>query len=82
MTDQECLWAEVTKQVNKAFLIAHGIALKMMKLYLLAYIISDAAGIDSSLWPEKKTWLNTTMKTAWTEVITCLQKNKINEDHC
>ena len=82
MTDRECLWAGVTRRENGASSTAHGIALKMMKPYLLAYIISGAAGVGSSLWPEKeKTWLSTTMKTAWTEVTTRLQKDKVNKGY-
>lgn len=62
-------WVETPRWDNKTFSAAHKAMIKMMKLYLLAYIISGAAGTGSNIWPERiKTWLSDKMQIMWTEI--------------
>ena len=81
MASDRCsyLWSGVPRRgIRSSF--AYETALKMMKPYLLAYIISGAAGANSSLWPEKAQ-LNATMQTAWTEVIARLRREYRGNDY-
>ena len=57
-------------------------AMRVMKSYLIAYIISGAASVDSSMWPEKgKMWFSQTMQTVWTDMAARLRATGGKSSH-
>jgi hypothetical protein len=71
------LWNESYKRNAYKLTFVHENVMRIMKSYLLTYIINDAIEKHFTAWlKRRKTWLNFTMKTAWCEI-----KNRLKRKH-
>ncbi len=71
------LWNESYKRNAYKSTFVHENVMRIMKSYLLTYIVNDAIKKHSTEWSKRrKTWLSFTMKTAW-----CEMKNRLKKKH-
>ncbi len=76
------LWNESYKRNEYKSTFVHENMMRVMKSYLLIYIINDTIDEHSTAWSKrKKTWLNFTMKTTWCEMKNWLKRKQSVADN-